>query len=222
MKTILMTAVCSLALSASAFAADVTLRASHQWPGGKGDVRDEMVQMIGKDIEDANVGLKLQVFPGESLFKAKDQWGAVTKGQVDITAFPLDYASGRHPSFSATLMPGLVRQPRARQAPERFGVHEGHQGRGRKGRRDRPLRRLARRRLRLVDRVHHHAGERQGPDAARRGPCLRGDAGRRRRVDLVDAVLGNLHRHAAERPRPAPTPRRARWSPTASTRSPSA
>ncbi|MCB8837767.1 TRAP transporter substrate-binding protein DctP [Aurantimonas sp. VKM B-3413] len=103
-----MTAVCSMALTASAFAADVTLRASHQWPGGKGDVRDEMVQMIGKDVEAANVGLKLQVFPGESLFKAKDQWGAVTKGQVDITAFPLDYASGRHPSFSATLMPGLV------------------------------------------------------------------------------------------------------------------
>ncbi|WP_370638367.1 TRAP transporter substrate-binding protein DctP [Aurantimonas sp. VKM B-3413] len=108
MKSILMTAVCSMALTASAFAADVTLRASHQWPGGKGDVRDEMVQMIGKDVEAANVGLKLQVFPGESLFKAKDQWGAVTKGQVDITAFPLDYASGRHPSFSATLMPGLV------------------------------------------------------------------------------------------------------------------
>ena len=108
----LFSAVCGLAITAAlagtAFAADMTLRASHQWPGGKGDVRDEMVQMIGKDIEAANVGLKMQVFPGESLFKAKDQWGAVTKGQVDVTAFPLDYASGRHPEFSATLMPGLV------------------------------------------------------------------------------------------------------------------
>ena len=64
--------------------------------------------MIAKDIEAANVGLNMQVFPGESLFKAKDQWGAVTKGQIDVTAFPLDYASGRHPEFSATLMPGLV------------------------------------------------------------------------------------------------------------------
>ena len=108
----LLSAVCGLAITASlagtAFAADMTLRASHQWPGGKGDVRDEMVQMIAKDIEAANVGLKMQVFPGESLFKANDQWGAVTKGQVDVTAFPLDYASGRHPEFSATLMPGLV------------------------------------------------------------------------------------------------------------------
>ncbi len=108
MKRYLLSAVCGLAICGSAYAQDVTLRASHQWPGGKGDVRDEMVQLIGKELEKADVGLALQVFPGESLFKAKDQWGAVTKGQVDITAFPLDYASGRHPAFSATLMPGLV------------------------------------------------------------------------------------------------------------------
>jgi TRAP-type C4-dicarboxylate transport system substrate-binding protein len=108
MKKLLLSAVCGLALCSSAFAQDVTLRASHQWPGGKGDVRDEMVQLIGKELEKADVGLALQVFPGESLFKAKDQWGAVTKGQVDITAFPLDYASGHHPAFSSTLMPGLV------------------------------------------------------------------------------------------------------------------
>ena len=28
--------------AAASFAADVTLRASHQFPGGKGDVRDDM------------------------------------------------------------------------------------------------------------------------------------------------------------------------------------
>jgi TRAP-type C4-dicarboxylate transport system substrate-binding protein len=89
--------------------AETVLKASHQWPGGKGDVRDEMVQMIARDVEKANVGLKIQIYPGESLFKAKEQWGAITKGQLDMTALPLDYASGRHPQFSATLMPGLVK-----------------------------------------------------------------------------------------------------------------
>ncbi len=108
MKMALYSAACSMALVGAASAQDVTLRASHQWPGGQGDVRDEMVQMIGDEVASADVGLKVQVFPGESLYKAKDQWGAVTKGLVDITAFPLDYASGRHPEFSATLMPGLV------------------------------------------------------------------------------------------------------------------
>lgn len=82
--------VAGAALLATTFsaAADMTLKASHQWPGGKGDPRDEMVQMIAKEIEAANVGLKVRVYPGASLFKPKEQWGALTKGQVDISAFP--------------------------------------------------------------------------------------------------------------------------------------
>ncbi len=106
MKTT-MTAMLALCIAMPASAQ--TLKASHQFPGGKGDPRDEMVQMIAKDVADANVGLDIRVYPGESLFKAKDQWGALTKGQLDISSFPLDYASGRIPQFSATLMPGLVR-----------------------------------------------------------------------------------------------------------------
>ena len=93
----------------STASAQTTLRASHQWPGGKGDIRDEMVQTIKREVEAANVGLEIQVFPGSSLFKANEQWGALTSGQLDLAAFPLDYASGRVPQFSATLMPGLVR-----------------------------------------------------------------------------------------------------------------
>ena len=87
----------------------VTLKASHQFPGGKGDARDEMVQIIAREVAKANVGLDIKVYPGASLFKAKEQWNAMVKGQLDITSFPLDYASGRHPMFGATLMPGLVK-----------------------------------------------------------------------------------------------------------------
>jgi TRAP-type transport system periplasmic protein len=89
--------------------AETILKASHQWPGGKGDVRDEMVQMIAKDVAAANVDLTIRVYPGKSLFKPKEQWAAMVKGELDMSAFPLDYASGRHPQFSATLMPGLVK-----------------------------------------------------------------------------------------------------------------
>src|SRR3954447_9482940 len=100
----------------SAFAADITLRASHQFPGGKGDVRDDMVQMIAKEAKAANVGLEIQVYPGASLFKPNDQWNAIVNGQLDFTLFPLDYASGKAPVFSATLMPGLIRsQERAKR-----------------------------------------------------------------------------------------------------------
>jgi TRAP-type C4-dicarboxylate transport system substrate-binding protein len=95
-------------LSASAHA-QVTLRASHQFPGGKGDARDEMVQIIAREAKAANVGLEIQVYPGASLFKPNDQWNAMTGGQLDMSSFPLDYASGKVRAFSATLMPGLVR-----------------------------------------------------------------------------------------------------------------
>lgn len=99
----------ALAAAGTAAAQDITLRASHQFPGGQGDPRDEMVQIIAREVAAANVGLKIQVFPGSSLYKATEQWGALTRGQLDMSAFPLDYASGRVPQFSATLMPGLVR-----------------------------------------------------------------------------------------------------------------
>lgn len=89
--------------------AETVLKASHQWPGGTGDMRDEMVQMIARDINGADLGLKIQVYPGKSLYKPKEQWNAMTKGQLDMTAFPLDYAGGRHPEFHLTLMPGLVK-----------------------------------------------------------------------------------------------------------------
>lgn len=97
------------AMAGTAAAQTVTLKASHQWPGGKGDARDEMVQIIAREVAKSDVGLEIQVYPGASLFKPTEQWNAMVRGQLDISAFPLDYASGRHPQFSATLMPGLVK-----------------------------------------------------------------------------------------------------------------
>ena len=114
-STLIATAAAALALSVSAHA-QVTLKASHQFPGGKGDVRDDMVQMIAKEVKGSNVGIDIQVYPGASLFKPNDQWNAMVNGQLDITLFPLDYASGKVPAFSATLMPGLIRsQERAKR-----------------------------------------------------------------------------------------------------------
>ena len=89
--------------------AETVLKASHQFPGGKGDVRDEMVQIIARDAKAANVDLNVQVYPGASLMKPKEQWNALVNGQLDISSFPLDYASGKVGAFGATLMPGLVR-----------------------------------------------------------------------------------------------------------------
>jgi TRAP-type C4-dicarboxylate transport system substrate-binding protein len=111
MKIVIRTAAAAAALCAlsAAAQAQTVLKASHQFPGGKGDVRDEMVQIFAREAKEANVGLEIQVYPGASLFKPNDQWNAVVNGQLDMTSIPLDYASGKVRAFSATLMPGLVR-----------------------------------------------------------------------------------------------------------------
>src|SRR5216110_2471116 len=109
MKQSYFLAVVAAALCTSAVAAPIVLRASHQFPGGKGDARDEMVQIIAREAKAANVDLDIQVFPGAALFKPNEQWNALVNGQLDISSFPLDYASGKVREFGATLMPGLVR-----------------------------------------------------------------------------------------------------------------
>lgn len=102
-------ALTTAVLASAVVAAPIVLRASHQFPGGKGDVRDEMVQIIARDAKAAGVDLEVQVYPGASLFKPNEQWNALVNGQLDISSFPLDYASGKERAFGATLMPGLVR-----------------------------------------------------------------------------------------------------------------
>ena len=96
-------------LTASNSFAQITLKASHQFPGGKGDARDEMMNLLAKEVEKANVGVKIQVYPGQSLYKAMEQYKPLVEGQLDLVSLPLDYAAGFVPEFSITLMPGLVK-----------------------------------------------------------------------------------------------------------------
>jgi len=96
----------ALAVTAGAAQAQ-TLKASHQW--NTNDVRHKMVEIIKTEVEKADVGLNVRIYPSASLYKPKEQWAPLTTGQLDISAFPLAYAASRHPEFDATLMPGLVK-----------------------------------------------------------------------------------------------------------------
>src|SRR6476469_2779505 len=100
LKTFIATAAAAVLLAGSA-QAQMTLRASHQFPGGKGDIRDDMVQMIAKEAAAANVGLTIQVYPGASLFKPHEHGNSMVNGQLDMTLFPCGQALGKVPAFSA-------------------------------------------------------------------------------------------------------------------------
>jgi len=103
-------AASAVALSTAFAAATVDaqqLRLSHQW--STADLRHNVAQMIADDLEAADVGLSIRIFPSASLFSATEQYVPVSRGQLDMTVYPLSYAGGQRPEFNLTLMPGLVR-----------------------------------------------------------------------------------------------------------------
>ena len=88
-------------------AKSMTLKVSHQFAAG--DVRDEMGRVFGNMItEKTNGEIQFRHYPAQSLFKAGDQWDAMRKGALDMSTFPLDYASGKVTQLSITLMPCSV------------------------------------------------------------------------------------------------------------------
>jgi len=88
-------------------ARSMTLKVSHQFAAG--DVRDMMGRVFGDMVyKRTNGEIKFRHYPAKSLFKPKDQWDAMRKGALDMAVFPLDYASGKVPQLSITLMPCSV------------------------------------------------------------------------------------------------------------------
>ena len=99
---------------------DVTLRLSHQWPeasGEDGDFRSLVAQKFADGVEEKTDGsLTVQIYPNSSLADSTEQYDVMQQGAIDMSVFPLDYASGRVPEFSITLMPALVRSHAQAQA----------------------------------------------------------------------------------------------------------
>ncbi|MBU26044.1 MAG: ABC transporter substrate-binding protein [Gammaproteobacteria bacterium] len=104
-KTLLTTAVSAVFVSSLANAAE--LRLSHQW--STKDVRHKVAEIVSNHVKEANVGLEIKIFPSKSLFKPKEQYKPLSRGQLDMVVLPLSYAGGQQPSYNLTLMPGLVK-----------------------------------------------------------------------------------------------------------------
>ena len=106
MKTKLIAAAAALAVTASAASA-AELRLSHQW--STKDVRHQVAQIVADEVAAAGVDLEIKIFPSKSLFKPREQYKPLSRGQLDMTVFPLSYAGGQQPALNLTLMPGLVK-----------------------------------------------------------------------------------------------------------------
>ncbi len=96
-----------LATTTTTMAAATELRLSHQW--STSDVRHKVAQMVADHVAEADVDLDIRIFPSKSLFKPREQYKPLSRGQLDMTVFPLSYAGGQQPAYNLTLMPGLVK-----------------------------------------------------------------------------------------------------------------
>ncbi len=83
------------------------LRLSHQWSNS--DVRHKVAQMVADEVAAADVDLEIRIFGSKSLFKPREQYTPLSRGQLDMTVLPLSYAGGQQPAYNLTLMPGLVK-----------------------------------------------------------------------------------------------------------------
>ena len=90
----------------------MTLKISHQFPGGtidQGDFRDRLCRRFAAEAEKrSNGALKFEIYPNASLVKVNAQFSALRRGALDMSLFPLSYAGGEVPETNIGLLPALV------------------------------------------------------------------------------------------------------------------
>lgn len=107
MKHTFMAATAASALLLGGMANATELRLSHQWSNN--DVRHKVAQIVADEVAAADVDLEIKIFGSKSLFKPREQYTPLSRGQLDMTVLPLSYAGGQQPAYNLTLMPGLVK-----------------------------------------------------------------------------------------------------------------
>jgi TRAP-type C4-dicarboxylate transport system substrate-binding protein len=107
MKNLFASGVAAVALMAASAVSATELRLSHQWSNS--DVRHKVAEIVATEVAAANVDLEIKIFGSKSLFKPREQYKPLSRGQLDMTVLPLSYAGGQQPAYNLTLMPGLVK-----------------------------------------------------------------------------------------------------------------
>jgi TRAP-type C4-dicarboxylate transport system substrate-binding protein len=101
-------AASSLLITGPVAAQAVEMRASHQWKQGT-DARDRALRILINEAVKRSPELKVRIYPGLSLnIKTVAQYDALQSGSLDMSIYPLVYATGKIPEYSITILPGTV------------------------------------------------------------------------------------------------------------------
>lgn len=91
-----------------AMAEPLELRVSHQWQQGT-DARDRAVRIFADEARKHAPEIKFRIHPNLTLnVKAAAQYDALQAGTLEMAVYPLVYATGKVPEFSATILPGAI------------------------------------------------------------------------------------------------------------------
>lgn len=109
-------AVLAMFLSGGVYAeAEYKLTFSTYWPTSYGYLIDPIFSFAEKVKERSNGRVEIEVFHSAQLFGGKEEFGAMERGDIDMTAPLGDYNSGALPELGISSMPFLFPTPRAFQ-----------------------------------------------------------------------------------------------------------
>lgn len=85
------------------------IRFAHHFPENADDWRHGYALAFAEALNGANAGLKVTLFPNQTLMRVKEQWGALGKGTVDMSMFSLAELAEGVPEVQALGLPALIR-----------------------------------------------------------------------------------------------------------------
>jgi TRAP-type transport system periplasmic protein len=82
------------------------LRLSHQLP--ESDARHRAARVLAAEVKKRQPHLSIKIFPNSSLkIPPTEQYEAMVEGKIDMTIYPMGYASAKFPELSVVTMPGV-------------------------------------------------------------------------------------------------------------------
>ena len=85
------------------------IRFAHHFPENAADWRHGYALAFAEALNGANAGLKVTLFPNQTLMRVKEQWGALGKGTVDMSMFSLAELAEGVPEVHALGLRDLIR-----------------------------------------------------------------------------------------------------------------
>lgn len=84
------------------------IRISHQFKANS-DGRDRAARVFVDEVRKRDPNIKFRIYPGSSLgIKPVAQFDALQNGTLEMAIFPMSYAVGKAPEFSAVILPGTI------------------------------------------------------------------------------------------------------------------